>query len=209
MEQKRRVSIARALFSSPRLLLLDDIMAGLDTVAASQIMRELRQLVDATQISLIITVDRNSSRTLQMADKLLLLSGCSVCYFGTANRADVYFLSLGFERPKRVQELEWMLELTSRDLRKQDTSNKCIDCWESPTEALTLKAHLESLKVSSTIEPTESGYGDAREAFGIPCELSFEASACSIKGWLRGHERSHFRRLREAVDILRSPLWYT
>lgn len=70
--QRRRVGLARALARDPRLLLLDEPLAGLDTPRRSQLRRELRRLqLDTGITTVVVTHDVEDAALL--ADELLIL----------------------------------------------------------------------------------------------------------------------------------------
>ncbi|CUR55187.1 Molybdenum import ATP-binding protein modC [metagenome] len=80
--QAQRVSIARALATEPRLLLLDEPMAGLDVKVATALRIELAQhLASYDGVSLLITHDAIDALTI--ADRVLVLDEGAVAQFGT------------------------------------------------------------------------------------------------------------------------------
>jgi molybdate transport system ATP-binding protein len=80
--QAQRVAIARALATEPRLLLLDEPMAGLDVGVATALRIELaRHLAAYAGVTLLVTHDAIDALTL--ADRVLVLDGGRVAQFGT------------------------------------------------------------------------------------------------------------------------------
>lgn len=80
--QAQRVSIARALASQPRLLLLDEPMSGLDVGVASALRIELaRHLADFDGVSLLVTHDPIDALT--VATKVLVVDEGAVAQLGT------------------------------------------------------------------------------------------------------------------------------
>ena len=87
--QKQRVAIGRALLGSPELLLLDEPLANLDHVAASECLRCLQHLSANTRIPMLY-VSHNIEEVCQLADHLLLLE---------SGRAGGTRLTAGFVQP--------------------------------------------------------------------------------------------------------------
>lgn len=73
---KQRVSIARALATSPDLLLLDEPFAGLDVFSAQSMREELLDLwlPPETPPSGVLLVTHNVDEAVQLSDKIIILS---------------------------------------------------------------------------------------------------------------------------------------
>ncbi len=67
--QRQRVALARALIGSPRLLILDDATSAVDAEVEQQILRGLREAVDAT---VVIVAQRVS--TIEVADRVVYVA---------------------------------------------------------------------------------------------------------------------------------------
>lgn len=71
--QQQRVALARALMCRPRLLLLDEPLSALDSALREQVRGELRQLLTACEIPvLLVTHDRTEA--LALGDDLVVMS---------------------------------------------------------------------------------------------------------------------------------------
>lgn len=79
--EKQRVSIARALLSSPALLLMDEPLAGLDETSKSEIIGRLIQVQKQAQIP-IIYVSHVSDEIARLCDFLVLLENGDVLAHG-------------------------------------------------------------------------------------------------------------------------------
>ncbi len=75
--QQQRVALARALACRPKLLLLDEPLAALDTALREQLRGELRHLLAACDVPvLLVTHDRDEA--LALGDELVVMSGGAV-----------------------------------------------------------------------------------------------------------------------------------
>jgi lipopolysaccharide export system ATP-binding protein len=70
--ERRRLEIARALMTSPRLLLLDEPFAGVDPIAVADIQSIVRQLREDKGISILLT-DHNVRETLAITDRSYII----------------------------------------------------------------------------------------------------------------------------------------
>lgn len=80
--QKQRVSIARALISKPKLILLDDCLSAVDTETEEQILEGLHQINEDT--TTIIVSHRISSA--KNADQIIILNEGEITQQGTHNQ---------------------------------------------------------------------------------------------------------------------------
>ncbi len=70
--EKRRLTIARALASNPRLLMLDEPFAGVDPIAVQDIQSIVASLRETDGLSILIT-DHNVRETLGIVDRAYIL----------------------------------------------------------------------------------------------------------------------------------------
>ena len=71
--ERQMLAIARALMSSPRLLLLDEPSLGLAPRTAADIVATLRTLRDATGLTVLL-VEQNAATALSVADRAVVLN---------------------------------------------------------------------------------------------------------------------------------------
>ena len=70
--EKRRLTIARALASNPKLLMLDEPFAGVDPIAVQDIQHIVASLRESDGLSILIT-DHNVRETLGIVDRAYIL----------------------------------------------------------------------------------------------------------------------------------------
>ncbi|QYO68704.1 LPS export ABC transporter ATP-binding protein [Leptolyngbya sp. 7M] len=80
--ERRKLEIARALITNPRIILLDEPFSGVDPIAVEDLQREIRRLRDRG-ISCLIT-DHNVQQTLRVCDRAYIIDGWG---FGTMVKA--------------------------------------------------------------------------------------------------------------------------
>lgn len=81
--QRQRVGLARALYGRPRLVVLDEPNASLDTRGDAALVSAMRQLKERGITTIIVS---HRSNLLQMADKILVLQEGRVTNFGDSER---------------------------------------------------------------------------------------------------------------------------
>lgn len=69
--ERRKLEIARALVTNPRLILLDEPFSGVDPIAVEDLQIEIRRLAD-TGIAFLIT-DHNVQQTLRVCDRAYII----------------------------------------------------------------------------------------------------------------------------------------
>ena len=81
--EKRRFTIARALASNPKLVMLDEPFAGVDPIAVQDIQRIVASLRETDGLSILIT-DHNVRETLGIVDRAYILFEGKVIKEGNA-----------------------------------------------------------------------------------------------------------------------------
>jgi ABC-type multidrug transport system ATPase subunit len=118
--EKRRVSIAIQILADPLVLLLDEPTSGLDVWTASSVLDVLRALADEGR-TIIMTAHQCRSDAFETFDNVLLLTrGGSVAYSGVGQKVLPYFSALGFECGVHTNPADFILDLITVDLQRQE-----------------------------------------------------------------------------------------
>lgn len=80
--ERRKLEIARALVTDPRLILLDEPFSGVDPIAVEDLQREVIRLKEEFGKSVLIT-DHNVAQTLKVCDRALIIEDGQVKFEGT------------------------------------------------------------------------------------------------------------------------------
>jgi ABC-type multidrug transport system ATPase subunit len=113
--ERKRLNIAYELLSEPDVFVLDEPTSGQDASNAMAIVRLLRELANGGK-TIILTIHQPSSAMFDMFDKLMLLAGGEIAYFGEAARAESYFSSIGYPFPAKHNPCDFMLQLLIDDI---------------------------------------------------------------------------------------------
>ena len=79
--ERRKLEIARALITNPRLLLLDEPFSGVDPISVKDLQRDILKLRDERGISILLT-DHNVRETLTVTDRSYILDEGKVLRHG-------------------------------------------------------------------------------------------------------------------------------
>lgn len=79
--ERRKLEIARALVTNPKLILLDEPFSGVDPIAVEELQLELRRLTDLG-IAFLIT-DHNVQQTLRVCDRAYIIDAGKVLAHGS------------------------------------------------------------------------------------------------------------------------------
>lgn len=137
--QKRRVSVAASLITSPSILFLDEPTSGLDSAASYEVINFVREIARKHKILVIASIHQPSTTTFSLFDSLLLLSLGKTAYSGPVEGIQTYFSSIGFEMPLFMNPAEYVIQLVntdfSRDRDEAATRLKTIqDAYERVAE---------------------------------------------------------------------------
>ena len=80
--ERRKLEIARALVTEPKLILLDEPFSGVDPIAVEDLQREVKRLREQFGKSVLIT-DHNVAQTLRVCDRALIINDGEVFKEGT------------------------------------------------------------------------------------------------------------------------------
>ncbi|HVT87498.1 MAG TPA: LPS export ABC transporter ATP-binding protein [Tepidisphaeraceae bacterium] len=80
--ERRKLEIARALVTQPKLILLDEPFSGVDPIAVEDLQREVKRLKEEFGKSVLIT-DHNVAQTLRVCDRALIINDGRVFKEGT------------------------------------------------------------------------------------------------------------------------------
>lgn len=100
--EKRRLAIARALCTDPKLLMLDEPFAGIDPIAVEDIQKIVRDLRERDGLGILIT-DHSVRETLSIADRAFLIHDGRVILEGASEElvndpiAKKYYLGEDFK----------------------------------------------------------------------------------------------------------------
>ena len=141
--QKRRLSVASQLVTSPKILFLDEPTSGLDSAASYEVMSYISTVARQHQIIVIASVHQPSSATFAIFDRVLLLSEGKTCFYGSTQEVSSYFDRIGRPMPIHINPAEFILDLVSTDFSKdsdhaQQQLSKIHDSWNQSPERMAL-----------------------------------------------------------------------
>lgn len=127
--ERKRLSIACELISSPPVIILDEPTSGLDSYQAAQVVETLRKLADSGK-TIIAVIHQPSQSVFAMFDDLLLVSEGQLMYYGEVSKVRNYMKDLGYPCSKDTGTAEHVLDVISRTnggAEEQENSTKRLN----------------------------------------------------------------------------------
>eukprot|EP01135_Chromosphaera_perkinsii_P000932 Nk52_evm30s153 gene=Nk52_evmTU30s153 len=125
--EAKRCNIAIELVTDPRVLFLDEPTTGLDSSTALEVMKVIRGLTNRGR-SVICTIHQPSNDIYRLFDNLMLLVSGEIVYNGNSQMAVDYFKQMGFKKPLKMSDPEFVVSVTDRD----DTQRERATLIEGP-----------------------------------------------------------------------------
>lgn len=116
--ERKRLSIACEMISSPSLILLDEPTSGLDSNQALQVVETLRDLADSGK-TVVVVIHQPNQHVFSLFDDLLLLSEGKQMYYGQVKQVRNYMASLGYKASSEMGTAEHVLDCISLDMTEQ------------------------------------------------------------------------------------------
>ncbi|KAF2200293.1 ATP-binding cassette transporter-like protein [Delitschia confertaspora ATCC 74209] len=143
--QKRRVSVASQLITSPKILFLDEPTSGLDSAASFEVINFL---------IVVASIHQPSTTTFELFDKLLLLSQGKVAYNGPVTGVRDYFAAIGQHMPLYMNPAEFIIQLVNTDfVQDQGKASQQLrqvhDAWSQSDAAADVVRQIET-EISGT-----------------------------------------------------------
>lgn len=179
--EKRRTSIAEAYLSGAQLQCWDNSTRGLDSSTAWQLIKLLRESTNILQSTVAMSIYQASegmykvsswlpptncflTHSYQCFDKVMLLYEGRQIFFGPIDRAEDYFISLGFYKPPLATTPDFLTSLTNPEERialegwedqVPSSPDEFAAAWHKSTLAQTLRKEIEAFEMANSVELNE------------------------------------------------------
>ena len=146
--QKRRVSVATQLITSPMILYLDEPTSGLDSTASYEVMSFLRDFARKNNILMIASIHQPSTKTFELFDKVCLLSQGKACFYGSTVNLLSFLQSIDLPVPAMTNPAEHILDITNADFSTQSSSaesqlGRISESWRQSDQARKLEREIQ------------------------------------------------------------------
>ncbi|KAH9949925.1 hypothetical protein B0H21DRAFT_725268 [Amylocystis lapponica] len=110
--EKRRVSIACELVTSPSILFLDEPTSGLDAYNALSVIASLVSLARDYNRTVVFTIHQPRSNIVSLFDQLVVLAAGKLVYSGEAAKCHDYLASIGQPCPPGFNIADYFIDMT-------------------------------------------------------------------------------------------------
>ena len=147
--QKRRVSVATQLITSPKILYLDEPTSGLDSTASFEVVSFLRDFAQRNNILMIASIHQPSTKTFELFDKVCLLSQGKACFYGSRLDLLSFLQSIGLPVPAMTNPAEHILDITNVDFSthsetEQSRLDRITNAWEQSAQAARVQREIQN-----------------------------------------------------------------
>ncbi|AAS52871.1 AER190Wp [Eremothecium gossypii ATCC 10895] len=149
--EKRRVSIACELVTSPLILFLDEPTSGLDSNNANNVIECLVRLASQYRRTLVLSIHQPRSNIFRLFDNLVLLNEGEMVYSGPITRVNDFLRNTGFNCPSDYNIADYLIDInfmspTAPSLENPDSADVEAEAGKSVENSL----HVPELGRSST-----------------------------------------------------------
>ena len=202
--ERKRVTISEAALSGASLQCWDNSTRGLDSANAIEFCKILRLQTELFNSTACVSIYQSPQSAYDLFDKAVVLYEGRQIFFGRADAAKQYFISLGFDCPARQTTPDFLTSMTSdleRILRPgfegkaPRTPDEFAAAWKNSTEYEALQKEMEEYKVAHPIDGPDAeafrASKHAQQAKGqrkkSPFTLSYaqQIQLCLWRGWRR------------------------
>ena len=113
--ERKRLSIACEMISSPSVIFIDEPTSGLDSYQATQVIETLRRLADQGK-TVVSVIHQPSQHIFQLFDDMLLISEGKLMYYGEVSKVRRYMTDLGYGCETETGTAEHVLDCVSRSV---------------------------------------------------------------------------------------------
>ncbi|KAK4047126.1 hypothetical protein OIV83_005578 [Microbotryomycetes sp. JL201] len=114
--QRRRVTLACSVVVHPRVLILDEVTSGLDSVAAREVISAVKRVAKETKAAVVCTIHQPSYDTLALFDKVTFLAQGRTVFSGAPQEIAPYLSRhLNFDVPSFANPADRMMDLLNQD----------------------------------------------------------------------------------------------
>lgn len=192
--QKRRVSVAAQLITSPKILYLDEPTSGLDSTASYEVMSFLREFARENNILIIASIHQPSTKTFELFDKVCLLSQGKTCFYGPTVNLLSFLQAIDLPVPAMTNPAEHILDITNADFSTQSSSeqsqlDRIAESWRQSDQARSLERNIQVCEGSSEtqLRPSTSGQKPStiRQVFTLLNRSSVKGYRDLTAYWIR------------------------
>ncbi|CAG8489832.1 12693_t:CDS:2 [Acaulospora colombiana] len=142
--EKRRCAVASQIITLPWIIFLDEPTTGLDSAAAYNVMKAIKDMAQSHGLTVIASIHQPSTETYSLFDKLLLLGRGKTLYFGEREEALEYFESLGYACPPYSNPADHFLTLVNSDFMSDlSEAEKLIKSFNEAFKASEYKTEID------------------------------------------------------------------
>ncbi|KZT01551.1 uncharacterized protein LAESUDRAFT_752603 [Laetiporus sulphureus 93-53] len=201
--EKRRVSIACELVTSPSILFLDEPTSGLDAFNALSVIDCLVTLAREYKRTVVFTIHQPRSNIVSLFDQLIVLAQGKLIYSGEADKCQDYLQKIGHSCPPGFNIADFLIDMTMQaglEPRSLESPQGELTTLEDGDNARDEERAFEHGTASHSL----SGRSHDQSSTAVD-ETELQLRPSSVAGSASGYVKRKTSQLLKAITPISSP----
>ena len=122
--EKKRVTVGEMMATPTFVACFDEISTGLDAITTFDICKLLGSVTRMRSTVTLVSLLQPPPETVALFDEIIFVDGGRILFAGPVDEVIIHFTNLGYMKPERMDPIDWLQILPSKDGSKFLTGSK-------------------------------------------------------------------------------------